>query len=146
MPDRFVDVRDPTADELEPVAETIRDLRVYGVGDPPPPVILLLLGREIHETARSKGFYKTEFLRTPTGLPAFNTSLPAEKLALIHEEVSETLKALRDDDREKEAEEVADIVIRVLDYAAWRGIDLDIEVEKKMAKNRTRPHLHGRKF
>jgi NTP pyrophosphatase (non-canonical NTP hydrolase) len=108
------------------------------------------LAADIHSWARGKGFYDRERLvvRDPSlgdveGRPV-NPSLPAEKLMLIVSEVAETLEALRDGDNDHEAEEVADIVIRVLDYAAWRGISLDHEVAKKMATNEVRPHLHGR--
>jgi NTP pyrophosphatase (non-canonical NTP hydrolase) len=73
-----------------------------------------------------------------------NPSLPSEKLMLIVTEVAEAQEALRDGDREHEAEEVADILIRVLDYAAWRGINLHGEVSAKMGRNHERPHLHGR--
>jgi NTP pyrophosphatase (non-canonical NTP hydrolase) len=106
--------------------------------------------REIHSWARGKGFYDREYLRVVDpvtgdveGRPV-NPSLPSEKLMLIVTEVAEVQEALRDGDTEAEAEEVADILIRVLDYAAWRGIRLDGEVSRKMDKNRERPHLHGR--
>jgi NTP pyrophosphatase (non-canonical NTP hydrolase) len=106
--------------------------------------------RSIHEWARGKGFYDRERLRVVDpvtgdveGRPV-NPSLPSEKLMLIVTEVAEIQEALRDDDRENEAEELADVVIRCLDYAAWRGINLDSEIAKKMGRNRERPHLHGR--
>jgi NTP pyrophosphatase (non-canonical NTP hydrolase) len=101
------------------------------------PLSLDAMGAELHVWARQQGFYDRE---------ADNPSLPVEKLMLIVSEVSETLEALRDDDRDHEAEEVADIFIRVLDYAAWRGISLDHHVAAKMEKNRARPRLHGRAF
>jgi NTP pyrophosphatase (non-canonical NTP hydrolase) len=106
------------------------------------------LARVIHQTARSKGFYDDEFLPEPGMLTATkaNRALASEKLALIHSEVSEILDARRDGDLPKEAEEVADVLIRVLDYAAWRGIDLDTEVAAKMTVNEQRPRLHGRQF
>lgn len=105
------------------------------------------LAEQIHAWARGKGFYDREF----TSLGDFearvrNPSLPAEKLMLIVSECSEVMSALRDDDEFEEAEEIADILIRVLDYAAWRGISLDEEVAAKMAKNEKRPRLHGRVF
>jgi NTP pyrophosphatase (non-canonical NTP hydrolase) len=100
------------------------------------------LAKEIHHWARGKGFYDREVINGTCP----NPSLPAEKLCLIHSEVSEVLDALRDNDKTNEAEEVADILIRVLDYAAWRGIDLEEEVAKKVEKNSSRPQLHGRHF
>lgn len=66
-------------------------------------------------------------------------------LALIHSEVSEALEGFRKNDRENFAEELADVLIRVLDCAGGLGIDLDREVQAKLAKNRTRGHKHGGK-
>lgn len=109
------------------------------------------IARSILEWNRSQGFYDRERLcvRDPvTGdveARPLNPSLASEKLMLIVTEVAEVQEALRDGDRENEAEEVADILIRVLDYAAWRGISLDHELRAKMDKNRLRPRLHGRK-
>lgn len=44
------------------------------------------------------------------------------------------------------AEEIADIVIRCLDEAGGRGIDLGEVMRHKMAYNDTRPHKHGKSF
>lgn len=43
------------------------------------------------------------------------------------------------------AEELADVVIRVLDIAAGHGIDIEAAVAEKHAYNVTRPHKHGGK-
>lgn len=114
------------------------------------PMTLDDMSREIHEHNRRQGFYDREHLRVVDpvtgdveGRPE-NPSLPSEKLLLIVSEVCEAQDALRNGDRENEAEEIADILIRTLDYAAWRDISLDREVRAKMGKNRDRPHLHGR--
>lgn len=40
--------------------------------------------------------------------------------------------------------ELADIIIRVADFAGWKGIDLEAAIAKKHAYNVTRPHKHGR--
>ena len=66
-------------------------------------------------------------------------------LALIHSEVSEALEGFRHDDKANFAEELADILIRVLDCSGGLGIDLDNEVRKKLAKNRERGFKHGGK-
>lgn len=109
------------------------------------------LAHEIYEFNRSQGFYDREYLRVidpvtgdVEGRPE-NPSFASEKLLLIVSEVSETQDALRNGDRVNEEEEVADILIRTLDYAAWRGIDPDQVVREKMSQNRGRPRLHGRK-
>jgi NTP pyrophosphatase (non-canonical NTP hydrolase) len=70
----------------------------------------------------------------------------AKILALIHSEVSEALEADREGDDELYAEELADIVIRVLDHAESEGIDLEEEVESKMEINRGREHKHGKNY
>lgn len=46
---------------------------------------------------------------------------------------------------EGEAVELADALIRILDYAESRGFDMDAVVEAKMAYNKTRPYRHGGK-
>lgn len=107
------------------------------------PMDLNKLATEVHEWAKGKGFYDRLFLGAHH---LENPSLPAEKLALMHSEISEMLSALRDGDMEHEAEEACDLAIRLLDYAGWRGIDLEAGIERKMATNRERPHLHGRVF
>jgi NTP pyrophosphatase (non-canonical NTP hydrolase) len=43
-------------------------------------------------------------------------------------------------------EEIADAVIRLLDFAGVYGIDLDWHVAAKMAYNKTRPSKHGKKY
>lgn len=42
--------------------------------------------------------------------------------------------------------ELADIVIRTLDFAGAWGIDLASAIEEKLAYNRTRSRLHGKEF
>ena len=42
--------------------------------------------------------------------------------------------------------ELADVVIRVLDFCYTEGIDLETIIDEKLAYNATRAHLHGRKF
>lgn len=43
------------------------------------------------------------------------------------------------------AEELADVLIRLLDTAKRHDIDLDLEVAKKLEKNRARGYRHGGK-
>ncbi len=101
------------------------------------------IAEKAHANAVSKGFYEN-------GQPPV-----AERLALIHSEVSEALEAWRDnemttriaDDSGKPEgfpTEIADVVIRCADLCKSLGIDLDDEVERKMAYNATRPYRHGR--
>lgn len=90
-------------------------------------------------------------------LPA---ALIAEKLALIHSEVSEALEEVRNaqsttdltvislgegNKPEGFAVELADVLIRLLDLAAALNIDLADVVEVKMRYNDSRPYKHGGK-
>ena len=91
---------------------------------------------ECHEIAKSKGFWDEE-------------RNDAEMIALMHSELSEALEAMRDgnwSERHGVAEELADCVIRILDFCGGRNIDLQAEILKKVEKNRVRPYKHGRQF
>ena len=83
-----------------------------------------------------------------TGLPIKRNK--GELLALIHSEISEALEGERKDlmddklPHRKMAEvELADAVLRILDYAAGFGYDLQGAFDEKMAYNATREdHKH----
>lgn len=65
-------------------------------------------------------------------------------IALAHSELSEALEAHRKGHgAEKVAEELADVVIRVMDTAEAMGLNLDAAVRAKMLRNAGRPHRHG---
>ena len=75
------------------------------------------------------------------------------KLALVHSEVTEVLEAIRKSQgSEKVVEEIADVIIRLLDvYAAMRNEEqvlhsLDEVLEAKVNKNKERPRLHRNLF
>lgn len=97
----------------------------------------------LHETAKEKGFWDGEYSHDKVG----------NKLALVHSEVTEVLEAIRKNHgSEKVVEEMADVIIRLLDvYAAMRNEEailhsLDEILEKKININKERPRLHGNLF
>lgn len=76
-----------------------------------------------------------------------------EMIALMHSELSECLEGLRkglmDDHlphRSMEEAELADTVIRILDYAAGFGLDVGGAIVEKMRYNTGRERLHGKAF
>ena len=97
----------------------------------------------LHETAREKGFWDGEYSNDKVG----------NKLALVHSEVTEVLESIRKSNgSESIVEEMADVIIRLLDiYAAMRNEEqilhsLDEVLEAKINKNKERPRLHGNLF
>ncbi len=67
------------------------------------------------------------------------------EIGLINTEVSELLEDVRKDRSiEKQAEELADITIRVMNYCNRKGIDLESAILKKHEKNMGRESLHGK--
>lgn len=66
-------------------------------------------------------------------------------LGLIHSEVSEALEAFRVGDKDNFIEELADVVIRVIDCTGGLGMDIDSAIRAKLEKNKTRTYRHGGK-
>ena len=121
------------------------------------------LAEEVHRNAKNKGFHD-------------NPPSIGESIALIHSEVSEALEADRVDKhcqikgevvvhlaihaptneyfkrefkghiKDTFEDELADIMIRVMDLAASKGIDLDAHIKAKMRYNSLREHMHGKKY
>lgn len=82
-----------------------------------------------------------------------------EMIALIHSELSEMLEALRVGDWKEdvpmssklpgitaEAEEAADVLIRLFDYCGGRWVPIVRATVMKMAYNTNRPYRHGKAF
>lgn len=111
------------------------------------------LATEITGTAESKGFWDYDGIG--------DIGLVATKLALIASEVSEALAVHRneytDDGEDIHTQmtpvqeddftgELADIVIRTLDLAAYYDLDIGNAIVDKMAVNRERPFRHGKRY
>lgn len=67
-------------------------------------------------------------------------------VALLHSEVSEAYEAVRVGDMANFAEELADVLIRLLDTAERYQVDLTTETTRKLARNRSRGYRHGGKI
>lgn len=104
------------------------------------------LARNVHDNAKEKGFwdylYKNE---NPDKFIFF-----AKQLAMIHSEATEVLEALRKSKgQDQVVEELADIVIRVVDL--YQGLinfgevedSLEDIITRKTIINRQRPKMHG---
>lgn len=104
------------------------------------------LAKDLHSTAQEKGFWEpTKRIQEQDAFIFY-----AKQIAMIHSEATEVLEALRKDKGEQAiVEELADIIIRVLDL--WAGLDangvtnvsLEQTLIQKMRINEKRPHLHG---
>jgi NTP pyrophosphatase (non-canonical NTP hydrolase) len=77
-----------------------------------------------------------------------------EALMLVVTEIAETMEAIRAGSPKSERigsfskveEELADAVIRILDFAGGHGFDLEGAVLAKMRYNESRPYRHGGKI
>jgi NTP pyrophosphatase (non-canonical NTP hydrolase) len=110
------------------------------------------LANEISDIAEYKGFWN---------ISDDNLTLIPLKLALIHDEVSEALQVHRReyDDADEDpiscmtsmqeddlVEELADVVIRVLDLSGFYDLDIGRVLVDKIEKNKGRAHRHGKRY
>lgn len=115
----------------------------------------------MHQNSVNKGFYDKymkarkiiEDLGDTDLLYDYDQLFFAQRIALIHSELSEALegnrKSLMDDHiqhRKMEDIEIVDALIRILDLAGFRKMDLNVLVAEKFMYNTGRPYLHGKKY
>jgi len=97
------------------------------------------LAASIADWRASKGFV------TPAGLvePEDRDQMLG-KLMLVVTELAEAAEAVRHNDPDNFAEELADAMIRLLDIAGTCEINIGRAINDKMAVNRGRPQRHGK--
>ncbi len=107
------------------------------------------LARALHETEVEHGFYDDWALIERDGIVQSATPrkyLFPVKIALAMTELGEAIDADREGNDKGVAEEVADVIIRLLGLSVEMGIDLDEEIARKAAYNKTREYRHGKRY
>lgn len=124
------------------------------------------LAQEIFNNAKAKGFHDKEHnigqmlclihSEVSEALEAHRT----DKFAIDSFNMRHNIDIESDDEDEKRyfaqefevsvknsfEDELADVVIRVLDLCAYKNIDIEKHIKLKMAYNTTREHKHGKNY
>ena len=120
------------------------------------------MDKEVYQANKAKGFWKyreetPQLIRNffPEEIAeefavAVEKAYNAQAIALMHSELSEALEADRKDlmddkltHRKGLEVELADAVIRIMDFSQGKDLDVDGAVLEKLNYNKTRPYLHG---
>ena len=109
-----------------------------------------VLGPTLTATLKIQAALVSQFMQIQGFWESDNTG---EKIALMHSELSEALEADRKNlDAEHipgftgVEEELADVIIRILDFAGHHQLRLGEALSAKIAYNLTRPFKHGKAY
>ncbi|NCC41625.1 MAG: hypothetical protein EOM21_19840 [Gammaproteobacteria bacterium] len=115
------------------------------------------LAEYFHSIARSKGFYDAErdLLAAPVDFDMrekLKLALDQASIARMHSELSEAVEAIRHGNLRSEKipshtheeEELADCIIRILDYCGAKGYDIGGAIVAKSEYNEGRAYMHGK--
>lgn len=99
-----------------------------------------VLQKEVYQNNFEKGFWN-------------KTVEDGTRIALMHSELSEALEALRHgnppdqhlSELDSVSVELADVIIRIMDFAQGKGYNVVESVIAKMRYNTTREYMHGGK-
>lgn len=100
-----------------------------------------ILARRCHKNAKAHGFWESYRNK-------------GEMMMLEVSEIAERLEAVRHQNPQSnhipgfslEEEEIADLIIRAMDYASGHNLRLGDAFDAKMAFNEGRPYKHGKEF
>lgn len=100
-----------------------------------------LIQHDVHKVAVNHGFWYHH-------MAVSSKTVIAEKLCLIHSEISEGLEAIRNDieGNGNLGEELADAVIRIMDLSEKYHLRVAEELVLKVEKNKTREFKHGKQL
>ena len=90
--------------------------------------------KEVHDWSESQGFWKDES-------QSRKVDFQLAKLALVHTEVSEACEDVRRGKLDELPLELADIIIRTVNFASHYGIDIESALSQKMEVNHRRQVL-----
>lgn len=124
------------------------------------------LSKQIHENNKAKGFYDSE--KNIAEMLALihsevSEALECDRKGKFVDKISENIdlvndEIVRDDEircwkqefevriKDTFEDELADIMIRVMDLAAFKNIDLENHIKAKVRYNTLRQHKHGKKY
>lgn len=124
------------------------------------------LSKIVYEANKEKGFHDkgrsfaetcmlivseiSEAVEADRNELGLNDELGKELVSVCYSELvhNKTFDAeqFKDEIKDSVEDELADALIRILDEAGRRGMDIEAHVMLKLAYNKTRPRLHGKKF